>query len=82
MAIEDGLYPLAYDIHTIKYLQQCKISLSVKTTCKQLAKLHQLICKVLKDGAKWKMEEKLSVKLTLDFTCLCLAMCTVVKPTC
>lgn len=26
MAIEDGLFPLAYVTHTIKYLQQCKFS--------------------------------------------------------
>ena len=26
MAIEDGLFPLAYVTHTIKDLQQCKIS--------------------------------------------------------
>lgn len=31
MAIEDGLFPLAYITHTIKYLQQCKFSCSVKT---------------------------------------------------
>lgn len=31
MAIEDGLFPLAYVTHTIKYLQQCKFSRSIKT---------------------------------------------------
>lgn len=31
MAIEDGLLPLAYVTHTIKYLQQCKYFCSVKT---------------------------------------------------
>lgn len=31
MAIEDGLFPLAYVTHTIKYLQQCKFSWSIKT---------------------------------------------------
>lgn len=31
MAIEDGLFPLAYVTHTIKYLQQCKLSCSIKT---------------------------------------------------
>lgn len=31
MAIEDGLFPLAYVTHTIKYLQQCKFSCSVET---------------------------------------------------
>lgn len=31
MAIEDGPFPLAYVSHTIKYLQQCKISCSIKT---------------------------------------------------
>lgn len=30
MAIEDGLFPLAYVTHTIKYLQQCKFSRSIK----------------------------------------------------
>lgn len=39
MAIEDGLFPLAYVTHTIKYLQQCKFSCSVENTLKQLAKL-------------------------------------------
>lgn len=43
MAIEDGLFPLAYVTHTIKYLQQCKFSCSVENTLKQLAKLLQLI---------------------------------------
>lgn len=31
MAIEDGQFPLAYVTHTIKYLQQCKFSCSIKT---------------------------------------------------
>lgn len=31
MAIEDGLLPLTYVTHTSKYLQQCKVSSSVKT---------------------------------------------------
>lgn len=31
MAIEDGLLPLAYVTHTIKYLQQCKYFCSIKT---------------------------------------------------
>lgn len=30
MAIEDGPFPLAYVTHTIKYLQQCKFSCSIK----------------------------------------------------
>lgn len=31
MAIGDGLLPLTHDTHTSKYLQQCKVSSSVKT---------------------------------------------------
>lgn len=75
MAIEDGLYPLAYDIHTIKYLQQCKISWSVKNTCKELAKLHQLICEEMATNGGW---EKRS---TSDIRSTCLYIVTL-KPTC
>lgn len=52
MAIEDGLFPLAYVTHTIKYLQQCKFFLFNQNTRKQLAKLHQLIFEV-----KWRGTE-------------------------
>lgn len=50
MAIEDGLFPLAFVTHTIKYLQQCKFSLINRYTRKQLAKLHDLVFKEMSWG--------------------------------
>lgn len=68
MAIEDGLFPLAYVTHTIKYLQQCKIFLLNRNTRTKSAKLHQLIVEVIQyqygEGRRWQKAQRSRQMLT------------------
>lgn len=58
MAIEDGLFPLAYITHTIKYLQQCKFSWSVKTLANNWQTYISSFVKLY--GGEWRSSEQLS----------------------